>query len=273
MWNLISCPGMGYSYRRSNPTISVKFEDPKTFGIVMNQNGATVGSLMGDGVQIKLSFEPFAQGISSLTSFDICLADRGRDLNARDIYTVPDFGLLENINTVRVLNVNLTNQTFSGHTFWCLKLDNLESKLMTKSKTVTLFPVIRMEDSSSQDIYSDQAKILSYVLCGFFFLLFALYSMLLLFNFTILNTQMGNLVPLFFLLLCAFRATFVLLWPLGELEDEEVVEYFLFETPTFLLFAVMLLLIYYWTKLQRRFEKTFFLDHYCKKSFTKLLDI
>ena len=64
---------------------------------------------------------------------------------------------------------------------------------------------------------------------------------------------MGVFVSLFFVLLCSFRASFFILWPLGELEDDQVVEYFLFETPTFILFGVLLLLIYYWTQLQRQF--------------------
>ena len=61
----------GYTFIRSNPTVSVKFEDPQTSGIVVNQRGATVGSLVGDGVEIELSFESFSQGFSSLNSVEI----------------------------------------------------------------------------------------------------------------------------------------------------------------------------------------------------------
>ena len=254
----------GFTFIRSNPTVSVKFEDPQTSGIVVNRRGVTVGSLVGDGVEIELSFESFSQGFSSLNSVEICMFIRSEqivDWEAGNL--VPDFGMMEDQETVRVLNANLTNQSFSGHEFWCLEIKEY-SKFLERSRTGTVifFPISRQKDSSSQDIYSDQAKILAWVLSGFYCTLFILFSVLFLFNLTSLRTQMGVFVPLFFVLLCSFRASFFILWPLGELEDDQVVEYFLFETPTFILFGVLLLLIYYWTQLQQQFVFFFFFFQY-----------
>ena len=240
----------GYTYSIPNPAIALQFEDPRTFGAVVNDRLATVGSLAGDGVEIAFSdpTPPSSSSFSVLKSFELCLYNQGTDNTWRKEYTVPDFALFVDEGEMRVLYVDIEERDISGYSFWCTEIKDME-ELVKKSKTdgsATFFPVYRQEDAKDEKIYSDQAITLAYVLAGCYWILFLAFSALLIRNLIYARTLLGVVVPALFLLLCIVRGIFFILWPQEQLVDEEVAEYILFETPTFLLMLLLLVFIHCW---------------------------
>ena len=240
-----------------------------------------MGSLLGDGIEITFLFEDFhTKGIEVVEEFEVCLNQHFRDgggngatewenrtsldlssendgLNEGEI---GDFAILQDDGTLRVLYMDVRRQGFSGYLYYCGVVHDVEWLLAEGSgSSFSLFPVARLDEANDQEVHSDQARILAYVLCGFFLALLLFYLGLFVKNSLMFRTVLGLVVPILFVLLCVFRAVFFLLWAQGEFNENEVAEYIVFETPTFLLLALLLLLISCWKSISTEKARFVFL--------------
>ena len=247
----------GYTYTIPNPSIALQFEEPRKFGVIVNDQLATVGSLAGDGAEISF-FDPTPSAsssspLSSLESFELCLYVRGKDSTWKEEFTVPDFALFVGKGEILVLFVNIEKVEINGYSFWCSTINNMEALIeVGEQESATIFPVWRQKNAEEQNIHSDRAIILAYILAGCFWTLFLFYSALFLRNLVVSRTLLGAVVPMLFLLVCTFRGVFFILWAQGILDDDEVAEYLLFETPTFLLMLLLLVFIHCWKSISLR---------------------
>lgn len=261
----------GFLYTIPNPSIALQFSEPATSGIVVNQNDASVGDIAGDGVSItfhtptpngKAKQAPFYE---ILRDFTLCMLPRPSKDKYNDGWE-KDFAIVVEGDRLKmlVLNMNVEETKINGYTFWCAKVDNMEDLVRMVSETgerdPLFFPVWKEEDSDDKEVYSERSIALAYTLGACFLAVFVFYFLLLARNLATLRTMLGALVPTLFLLLATFRAIFFFLWAEYVLVDEEVVEYILFETPTFVLMVLLLVFIHCWKNISQKNEKKYVVE-------------
>ena len=243
-----------YSVSRGSASVSFQFETPKKQGVVVNKKEATVGQLVGDGAQMKLS------NSSKVTHFRACL--RLLDFELYEKYPIRDFGYtLGETGFILPLGVseNLTSEIINLFEFWCVTIDFQNISFAEEDGVVRLFPIWRLENYEDEDdeIYSHSTRALVYTLgaCYCFDLLMLLFFLVILYRDL---RASGKPVPIVawlgvvLAILCIFRITFCFIWPSGGFEDNSLAEYVIFEIPTFLLFTVVIMCIGFWRKLSRK---------------------
>ena len=221
-----------------------------------------MGEILGDGLEMSFLFEEFYPwGMKAVQNFKMCLKDQIQRESGEEMKETyfgegnwADFALLQSDGTLKVLYMDVEPLWVSGYLYWCGTVEGVEKIIGGNSGT--FFPVSRSEEASDVGVHSDQAKALAYVLSGFFLALLVLYFLLLVNNILSFHTMLGTAVPTLFLLLCVFRAVFFLMWAQGSFEENEVAEYILFETPTFLLFFLLLVLISCWKSISSQMKRS-----------------
>ena len=226
-------------------------------------------------------YRSFGNGISSIGVFDICLYIReGTNSSLPKRHNVPDFALLTGEDSMEVQYFEINSTVSSGYLFWCVSIEDVSGLINKTKKTktnkeeesddnqFTLFPVYRVENGEDEDVYSTRSVILAYILAGTYLVLFCFYTFLLLFNIKRFQTLLGTFVPFLFVAVCAFRSTYFLMWAQEQfVEPDEVVEFVLFETPSFFLLFLLLVLIYCWKSITKRrfflFSKVLVLVCFC----------
>ena len=241
--------------------VSFQFEKARPLGIVVNNDRATVGELVGDGSEITFSRPEY------VGDFQLCLlvsADLSEDDIAR--YPVRDFGYTtdeyDTIVPIGISNIELgVDREVIGikldAEFWCAVVNH--RMILSGDDVIRVFPVYRAENFQDKngDIYSDRAKSLVYTLGA----LYLVDLVLLLIFICVLGYELHTSkkdapvvawIAIVFIILCIFRVVFCFLWAGEKLDDNEVAEYVMFEIPTFLLFTTVILCIGFWRKLSKK---------------------
>mmetsp|Transcript_30414 Transcript_30414/g.47226 ORF Transcript_30414/g.47226 Transcript_30414/m.47226 type:complete len:540 (+) Transcript_30414:1054-2673(+) len=242
------------------PPLSFKWEEQKERGVVVNDNGATVGEVLGDGLVIDFETPSVVQ------SFYVCLRVSVEGNDNSDDYDVPDFGYtdeeLEYIYPLGLSTVERDYREFEDGVWYCSSFDYQKAPTRD-SGVIRLFAIDRLKNwEDEEDNYvDDETKALCYALGAMYcFVGFCSLIGMVAFVMTtpILNKHLS--LPLFcsfiFLILCVFRAVFMFLYPIGTFEFEPLQHYVIFEIPTFLLFSVLIFMIYTFKRLV--YKKGFF---------------
>ena len=236
------------------PSISFEFEDKPQRGIVLNQKGATVGILRGDGSVLSFSV------LENVNSFSACLLISDDDtLSNSSKYPIRDFGYSkQSIGTIYPLGLSNVNSTsVFGSLFWCGTI--VMSDVPVDGNNVRLFPIQRVEDyeTEEEDYTSRKTRALMYTLGVCYCICFVLLC------FYLVNTvrvptksPMLRIISFLLVILCVFRVVFMFGYPNGIFDGNELAEFVVFEIPTFLLFSVVITSIFFWKKLTKR--KKFF---------------
>ena len=267
--NLASIKQSWFASPEVDTAVSFQFEKPRPLGIVVNDDRATVGELVGDGTEITFSRPDFME------DFQLCLlvtVELSEDDAAR--YPVRDFGYTtdeyDTIMPLGISNIKLgVNREAVGiqleAEFWCATVNH--RMIPSGDDVIRVFPVYRAENFQEKngDIYSDRAKALVYTLGALYLVdLVLLVIFLCVLGYELYTSKKDAPVvawiAIIFVILCVFRAVFCFLWAGEKLEDNEVAEYVMFEIPTFLLFTTVILCIGFWRKLSKKnsffFNKT-----------------
>ena len=239
------------------PSVSFEFEEKPRRGIVLNQKGATVGVLCGDGT--VLSFSAW----ENVDSFSVCLliSENHTDLSK---YPIIDFGYSEEaIGTIYPLGLsNVESTTVFASPFWCAKVT--VSVIPVDGKKVRLFPIQRVEryENEEEEYTSRKTRALMYTLgvcyCICFVLLFAYLINVIRSPTKQSKISMLPIISFLLVLLCIFRVVFMFGYPNGLFDGNELAEFVVFEIPTFLLFSVVITSIFFWKKLSG--SKKFFVS-------------
>ena len=238
------------------PSILFEFEDKPKRGIVLNQKSATVGVLRGDGSILSFS------NLENVDSFSICILISSENQQTTDDeskYPIKDFGYSkESVGTIFPLGLSeVDGITVFGSPFWCgtIKIDDVPND----GSNVRLFPIQRIEqyDDEEEDYTSQQTEALMYTLGVCYCICFVLLSIYL-FNFILRNMKspLLGIISFLFVILCVFRVVFMFGYPNGIFDGNELAEFVIFEIPTFLLFSVVIISIYFWKRLSKK--KQFF---------------
>ena len=237
------------------PSISFEFEDKPKRGIVLNHKGATVGVLRGDGSVLSFSV------LENVNSFSVCLlisSENQTDVSSK--YPILDFGYSEeSIGTIYPLGLTDVNATIVFTSpFWCATI--LMSDIpVDGTNNVRLFPIQRVEDyeTEEEEYTSRKTRALMYTLGVCYCVCFGFLSFYLV---TVLRatskSPMLGIISFLFVILCVFRVVFMFGYPNGIFDGNELAEFVVFEIPTFLLFSVVIVSIFFWKKLATR--KKFF---------------
>jgi hypothetical protein len=234
--------------------VSFQFDSPIPQGVVVNQNEATVGRLVGDGSVLQFGHP------DRIVYFEVCL--NIRDPDPSDVeYPVMDFGYatdaLDNIYPLNFTD-GIHEVVIAGSlTYWCVNVSI--DGVPTESGTIRLFPIYRLENYANVDkeIYSHETTSLVYTLgaCYCFDLfLIMIFVMIILYE----KLALKRTIPVMFIValllvcLCIFRIVFCFLWPVGGFDNNPLAEYVVFELPTFFLFSVMIVAIGFWRKISRK---------------------
>ena len=237
-----------------DPSLSFEFEEKPANGIVLNHKSAVVGVLRGDGSVLTFS------DLTNLRSFFICLRVSENTTAISSKYPIVDFGYSEQlIGKIYPLGVagSIQPQLVFDSLFWCASIDN--ATVPKNGNNIHLYPIQRVEDyeDSEEDYTSRKTRALMYTLgvcycINFVLLAFYLINFL---RWTKKSPMLGAISTLL-LLVCVFRICFMFMYPNGKFADNELAEFVVFEIPTFLLFSVVIISIYFWKKLSSR--KKFF---------------
>ena len=235
------------------PSISFEFEDKPQRGIVLNQKGATVGILCGDGSVLSFSV------VENVNSFSVCLLISDDTLSKSSKYPILDFGYSEEpIGTIYPLGLsNVNSTTVFGSPFLCATV--VVSDVPVDGNIIRLFPIQRAEDyeTEEEDYTSRKTRALMYTLGVCYCICFVLLCFYLV-NFfqSISKAPMLGIISFLLVILCIFRVVFMFGYPNGIFDGNELAEFVVFEIPTFLLFSVVITSIFFWKKLVTR--KKFF---------------
>ena len=236
------------------PSISFEFEKKPQRGIVLNQKGATVGVLRGDESVISFSV------LDNVVSFYVCLLVGGDETDFLE-YPISDFGYSkEAIGTVYPLGLsNLESTIVFSSLFWCSTIF-VRDVPVSDGTLIRLFPIQRLEmyESEEEGYPSQKTTALMYTLGVCYCICFFLLSFYLI-NYFRQHTRAPMLGIISFLLaiLCVFRAAFMFGYPNGIFDDNELAEFVVFEIPTFLLFSVVIISIFFWKKISARKNRFF----------------
>ena len=245
------------------PPLSFRWQHTRVQGVVVNSVGATVGSLLGDGLVLWFS------NPSDVGTFHVCLLIQS-ETNPQQ-YPALDFGYSITPYTY-ILPLNLSNVssvTNAHSTFWCSDL--MLSKIPMENGTIHIFPIERKVDYStiSNDYTNSTTRDLMYILGAFYcFIGFCCLVMLILQAFysnpTKTNSKLAKVrfpvvFTVVFLILCVFRAVFMFLYPKGTFENDSLSAFIVFEIPTFLLFTLVIYAIFIWKSIN--ISKKFFPVH------------
>ena len=233
------------------PSISFEFEDKPQRGTVLNQHSAIVGVLKGDGSVIKFSH------LEKVVYFTVCLLVENRTDDPR--YPVMDFGFSrDSIGTIFPLGMpNITIDVVFSSVFWCGVVN--VSNYPLDEGNIRVFPIKRVENFESQeeDYTSQKTRALMYTLGVCYCICFVLLGFYVVWFFlTGLRSPMLGIISILLVILCVFRIVFMFGYPNAIFEDNELAEFVVFEIPTFLLFSVVIVSIFFWKKLATK--KKFF---------------
>ena len=230
------------------PSISFEFEEKPTRGIVLNKKGATVGVLRGAGS--VLSFTTLA----SMKSFTVCLLVREAEDSPKE-GRVPDFGYsVTPTGTIYPLGLQNINVSISFDSeFWCSSIKIADVPRSKENENVVrLYPISRdvEYENSDADYTSHKTRALMYTLGVCYCICFVCFVFYLI-NFVLLSrrSEMLGIISVSFVLLCIFRVIFMFGYPNALFEDNELAEFVVFEIPTFLLFSVVIVSIFFWKRL------------------------
>ena len=223
-----------------------------------NENGVTVGQLVGDGSQLEFSDH------ERVDEFGLCLLiTEGED----DQYPIRDFGWSDSsLSVITPLSVSsdiTERRATDSSVFWCANL-TLKKVPTEERGTYRLYPIITLEDyeDHDEDYVDKTTKVLCYVLASFYVVDFFLLT---LFFFILVRDIMRSTrktmptvawLGVIFMIVCIFRIVYLFAYPNGTFEDEELADFVVFEIPTFLLFTAVILCIFIWRNLAQK--KNFF---------------
>eukprot|EP00009_Paramoeba_aestuarina_P000558 CAMPEP_0201517644 /NCGR_PEP_ID=MMETSP0161_2-20130828/8693_1 /ASSEMBLY_ACC=CAM_ASM_000251 /TAXON_ID=180227 /ORGANISM="Neoparamoeba aestuarina, Strain SoJaBio B1-5/56/2" /LENGTH=506 /DNA_ID=CAMNT_0047915201 /DNA_START=344 /DNA_END=1865 /DNA_ORIENTATION=+ len=251
------------------PPLSFRWQETRDIGVVRNNNGATVGELLGSGSAFKF------RNRNNLIDFTVCL----RVLKEPKTYKIPDIGYAKgSLEYILPLGKKIDveddkfcyeddNLCFNYGKWWCARgLDATELPFSESdedlSAIIRLFPIARQENYEEEDesYVSHSTKSLCYTLgalycfLGFLYLL-SLYGVMDAKSLTNLRT----VCSVAFVIVCVFRASFMFLYPTGTFEFEPLSYFVVFEIPTFVLFSLLIYMIYTFKRLV--YKKGFFPDN------------
>ena len=243
------------------PSISFEFEDKPQRGIVSNRKSASVGSLRGDGSVLSFSV------LENVNSFIVCLLI-SKDLSDTPQFPIKDFGYSEDsLGTIYPLGLeNITREVHLDSEFWCgtVRISDIPQKGKDGGNKIRLYPIQVVEDPESKgsSYTSQQTEALMYTLGVCYCICFVLLSLYLVTYLTSsTRTSMLGMLSLLLLILCVFRIVFMFGYPNALFEDNELAEFVVFEIPTFILFSVVIISIFFWKKLATK-KKFFGEDSY-----------
>ena len=235
------------------PSISFEFEDKPQRGTVLNQHSAIVGVLKGDGSVIKFSH------LEKVVYFTVCLLVENRTDDPR--YPVMDFGFSrDSIGTIFPLGMpNITIDVVFSSVFWCGVVN--VSNYPLDEGNIRVFPIKRVENFESQeeDYTSQKTRALMYTLGVCYCICFVLLGFYVVgFFLNGLTPPMLGIISILLVILCVFRIVFMFGYPNAIFEDNELAEFVVFEIPTFLLFSVVIVSIFFWKNIFMATKKKFF---------------
>ena len=213
------------------PSISFEFDDKPQRGIVLNQKGATVGILRGDGSVLSFSV------LENVNSFSACLLISDDTLSNSSKYPIHDFGYSkQSIGTIYPLGLSNVNSTsVFGSLFWCGTI--VMSDIPVDGNNVRLFPIQRVEDyeTEEEEYTSRKTRALMYTLGVCYCICFVLLC------FYLINTlrspttsPMLGTISFLLVILCVFRAVFMFGYPNGIFDGNELAEFCFFRDSNFL---------------------------------------
>ena len=218
-------------------------------------DGAIVGAILGDGVQLDLS------SAGALQSATLCIHPTANASRSHPEYVAYDFGTSASLRPgrqpppVRPLGLAVWQEAdVSGNLLLCAALPAALLPSAQEQPSVRFFPIVTLssEDmaaASKSSAYSSSDAALIYTLG-------ALYSVVLAvvfvhFAFLFVNWRMGLIqLPmywysaLFFLLLCVFRVVFMFAYPSGVWDANQTADFVVFELPTFFYFTSVVIILY-----------------------------
>ena len=238
----------------SKAAVSFQFQDKKDSSFVRNENGHSVGRVLGSGAAITINYP------DTVKSMELCIAvEEASNLNE---FPVWDYGSSDSsLSVVRPLGLeNVTLTWLLDVPFLCGQISYQSLPLLEVdegiSRKVILFPIetVRNPDSYDPQYLDSSTEALVYTLAALFLLNF-LCLFLFLFNMTREVITRGIAIPVvayiaFILtILCVFRICFMFIYAAGEFDDNPLAEFVVFEIPTFLLFTTVILSLGFWRKL------------------------
>lgn len=233
--------------------VSFQFAERRQPGVVLNGNGATVGTVMGDGSRLTFS-NPERVG-----DFRTCLLIDGDNSNRKQ-YPVRDFGSptadFESITPLGVKNIKREN--IESSVYWCATIGR-KYLIDDDGKSVSFFPIYVREDAETydEDPYDHQTTSLVYTLGACYCLdlvLILIYLAVIGKNYAASNRAIPLVtwIAVIFGIVCIFRICFCFIYPDGGFEDNQLAEYVVFEIPTFLLFTAVILAIALFMRLSKK---------------------
>jgi len=204
---------------------------------VKNINTATVGQIIGDGLQVDLSS---TTGTKIVKSAKICLNPL-YPLNLYDDYTVPAFGHVED-GVMVPIGITVTNQ--SG--LLCADLTNIFN-------SSTYFPIILKQTWATEplNLYPGYTLYLVYILGAVFCATaaFSIYKMAVVVYGRVKHFRrfrVSQLMIVFIFLFNGVRGVYFFLLPIGFNAKSAVSDYVLVVLPTFFYFTAFTIIVSLW---------------------------
>jgi hypothetical protein len=250
-----------FTVAKTSAFVSFQFDHKIAQGVVINENGATIGAIVGDGIEFIPEYPERIQ------SFYLCFLV-SQNISELDMYPIKDFGYttgsFSNIYPLEYNDRLLISPSLNSHEFWCANVTKTD--FPTFNEEFRFFPIVRVDDYEQKEhnLYSFQTRVLLYTLGAFYCLDLLLLLIFLIYLFISIRHAKQKSVPIVAYLgsilcvLCIFRIVFCFLWPVNGFGDNSVAEYAVFEIPTFLLFSAVILAIGYWRKLSNKKYYFFF---------------
>ena len=241
------------------PTISFRFQNPHTKGIVLNTRGATVGELVGDGTVLTFS------KINSVGPFSLCLR-----VNSDNTSTFPirEFGYsttaYDHIYPLGV-NARIVPGMVMDAQYWCISdfsLNDIPYDLDAETGyySIRVYPIVVQTDYQDPEFLYVSSKTLDlmYTLGVSYCVVFSIFVIYVL-GILIFGgyAPMPFFISILFLCVCVFRACFMFMYPNAIFDGNPLAEYIVFEIPTFLLFSVVIISIGFWKRLAGKKDQVF----------------
>ena len=231
------------------PSILFEFEDKPQRGIVLNHKGSTVGVLRGDGSVLSFA------SLSNVDSIHVCLLVSQNTTDYSSKYPVADFGYSKT-STGTIYPLGLENIELSitfDSEFWCSRI--VLDDTPTTGTVIRLYPISRVDHYENKDdeYTSRKTRALMYTL-GVCYCLCLVGLILYLVNLS-RSTRLSWMlafISIMLTFLCIFRIIFMFGYPNALFENNELAEFVVFEIPTFLLFSVVIISIYFWKRLVKK---------------------
>jgi hypothetical protein len=203
-----------------------------TFSVVKNDQGATIGQIVTDGVNIRID-----DSSAIANEFELCIAIND-DIGVYSEYTENGFAVLdESTNTIYSTTFEVTRNG-----------DQICAKVMNG----TFFGIARLLEWEDEQPFDEQQQQMKWAGVAFYFIgaVFGIFQLIIIamHHSNLRRTRTKKII------FCTFTLAFLLLrgiyftFPPELLADSFVIQYLLFELPQFMFFSLYTIILFLWNQ-------------------------